>query len=306
MTTPPHTTTVRQTRPVGFAEPTHQRAKRALKALTDGRIDDARENVAALPDEPPIAGAWKAYLGGLVAAEEKENGNLSLAEALFAKAATLARPHLNQDAPGQDLDAKRIAAASLHRLGWVYRRQENPDEAIAAHEDAFAMRKKFGSIEEQCETAISLGLDFDLARRHDQARVWYRRAMKLGAQAAEKPNRIEVEAISNLSASFAQEGLLDQAVEAARETRTWWLAHDPGAIDQARAQMKLGYALLRHGEALCETGTDHAAEVLNECLEHLSSAREALLPFGPKAAVDADWCLEQSDFVQRLLATIDT
>ena len=68
--------------------------------------------------------------------------------------------------------------------------------------------------------------------------------------------------------------------------------------------MKLGYALLRHGESLHDSDPQRAKAVLAEAIDDLTTAHESLLAFGPACAADAHWCVEQKDFAERLRATV--
>ena len=68
--------------------------------------------------------------------------------------------------------------------------------------------------------------------------------------------------------------------------------------------MNLGYALLRHGEALHDGDPAQAIGVLTQAIDYLTAAHESLLAFGSDHAADAQWCSEQKDFAQRLSRSI--
>lgn len=206
------------------------------------------------------------------------------------------------DASAEALD---LAAAALQKAGLVYRRQDRPHHAYRAHLAAFSLRAVAARPEQTWETAISLGIDADLARRFAVGRMWHRAAIAYGAASAEASDRKQGMAYNNLAGSLIDSGDFADAVEAARHARDHWHRHDLGAVTAARADMNLGYALLRLGASRHDADARGAAGVLDEALTWLASAHEALLAFGVEAAADAEWCAEQRDFAQRLRASAD-
>ena len=289
-------------RPVGFIRPENDRAIRALKALDDGRLSDAEENIAAIPDSAALDQGWKQVLEGLLAMARHE---FALAESRLSQAAAdLPVAALSRGRPPGDADL-RLAARALHQLGLLYRRQDRPDEAYRAHHPAYHLRNEHGSLEEVWETALSLGIDLDLGGRYEEARGWHRLAIETAAKATEEPARKQAAAWTYLSASLIQSEDYPKAVAAARTARDWWHKHDLAAVTAARADMKLGHALLKQGESLHDRQPDQAKPVLEEAIQWLSTACESLEAFGPDHAADVQWCREQQDFAQRLHASLD-
>ena len=113
----------------------------------------------------------------------------------------------------------------------------------------------------------------------------------------------------------------EEAVEAARTARDCWYRHDPSAITAARADAKLGKALLKLGERLTHTesrlavagepeaGIDgglpsdevgSASVVLAEAVVFLAAARDALLAFGSAYRPEADSFHDQEELATRL------
>jgi hypothetical protein len=129
--------------------------------------------------------------------------------------------------------------------------------------------------------------------------------VELAAQVAEEPERKQAIAWGGLANSLSQCSDFGGAVEAARRAREWWRMHDLGAVESAKADMQLGYALLKKGESVYEEGGEGARSTLVEAVERLTAAHEALLPFGPPCVADVQWCVEQKDFAERLLRSLD-
>ena len=289
-------------RPVGFIRPENDRAIRALKALDDGRLSDAENNIAAIPDSAPLEQGWKQVLEGLLAMARHE---FALAESHLSQAAAdLPVAALSRGHPPGDADL-RLTARALHQLGLLYRRQDRPEEAYRAHHPAYHLRDEHGSFEEVWETALSLGIDLDLAGRYEEAQGWHRLAIDTAAKATEEPAQKQATAWTYLSASLTQSENHSEAVAAARTARDWWLKHDLAAVTAARADMKLGHALLKQGESLHDRQPDQAKPILEGAIQWLTTAAESLEAFGPDHAADVRWCLEQQDFAQRLHASLE-
>jgi len=166
--------------------------------------------------------------------------------------------------PEEKRDRYRLAAWAFEKLGLIYRRQDHLEHAYELHLEAYHLRGVHGSFDELWETAVSLGLDAHLA-------AW---------------------------------GHHDDAVDAARRAVDLWRVHDPAATTVAKAEMNLGYALLKQGESLHDIDAEHAAVVLRRAIEGLDAALEALRAFGAETAADAQWCNEQLDFARRLRAAL--
>ena len=328
-------------RPVGLVKPANDHAARALRALDEKRLRDAEAYIAAVtgskagptygkgtdpeskedPCAPSPTGggrynaqgkedlcstgidrAWKLLLSGLVALDRAD---LATAEPLLLQASCLAFIEATGTEGRLDPDSLRVTALALHHVGWIYRRQDRPDAAYRTHLSAYHLRERHGSLEELWETAVELGLDADVARRFDDARRWHRAAVEAGERATEEPQGKQAIAFTNLATSCVESGRYEEAVTAARSGRACWRQHDVGDVSAARADLKLGNALLRQGEALHGRGDPLAQPVLDEALEWLSTAHEALLAYGSTAAGDAQSCLDLKDFGERLRASLE-
>ena len=130
-------------------------------------------------------------------------------------------------------------------------------------------------------------------------------SLEAGERATEEPQGKQAIAFTNLATSCVESGRYEEAVTAARSGRACWRQHDVGDVSAARADLKLGNALLRQGEALHGRGDPLAQPVLDEALEWLSTAHEALLAYGSTAAGDAQSCLDLKDFGERLRASLE-
>jgi tetratricopeptide (TPR) repeat protein len=290
-----------ETRPVGVIQPPHESAVLALNAIAEKRLADAENHIGALPESLGIDRAWALLLRGLVTIERAD---FAKARPLLWEAACLALiAGLGSDGV-LDADASRVVARFLRHLGWLYRRQDRPDEASQTHLAAHRLCQRHGSFEELWETAVELGLDADVARRFDDAQRWHRAAVEAGEKASDAPDRRLAIAWTNLSASCTESERHDEAVLAAGAARDCWRRHDVGAVTAAQADLKLGTALLRQGESLHEHGDKLARPVLEEADERLGGARDALLAFGPDHSTEARLCREQQDFTRRLLASL--
>ncbi|UCE58466.1 MAG: hypothetical protein JSU63_13605 [Phycisphaerales bacterium] len=290
-------------RPTGMVQPAGEQGRRALAAIDKGRLGDAEQHVAAMPEESPVDRAWRLLLRSALAAR---GDDLSLAKALLLEALSVYESVETQAASESTAEELRVVALVYEKLGWVYRRQDRPPDALAAHSRAFVIRRECGSLEEVWETATSLGVDADLAGRYVDGQSWHRFAVDVGKKAAEEPGKKETIAWTNLSSSLAAAGGYNQAVEAARSAWKCWLDHDMGHINAARSELNLGHMLLKHAESLSATNADQAKGVLDEAAARLESALEGLLAFGPIAGADATWCSEQVDFVRRLRETLES
>lgn len=290
-------------RPTASIEPEHHGAKLALAALRDRRIEDAARHFQAAPTATALDRAWKSLLGGLVAIAR---GELKAAESHLLEASTFACVvALSADELSQ-MEAWRLAGRVLHHLGWVYRRQDRLAEASQTHLAAHRLRDDCGSFDEIWETAIELGLDYDIARNFKEGCRWHRVALQAAKQAASQSDRKQAAAWSYLAASCTDNGRHEEGVSAARSARECWQAHDIGAVTAAQADVKLGAALLKQGEMLCDRADELTGTVLTEAVEWLTTARDAVLAFGGEHTEEAKRCDEQIDFARRLLATLET
>lgn len=290
-------------RPTESIEPEHHGAKLALAALRDRRIEDAARHAQVAPTASASDRAWKSLLGGLVAiarGELKAAESHLLEASTFAIVSALGADELNQ------MEAWRLAGRTLHHLGWVYRRQDRLAEASQTHLAAHRLRDDYGSLDETWESAIELGLDYDIARNFAEGCRWHRVALQAAKQSASDSDRKQAVAWSYLAASCTDDGRHEEGVSAARSARDCWRAHDIGAVTAAQADAKLGTALLKQGEMLCDRADELAGTVLTEAVEWLTTAKDALLAFGGKHTDEAQRCDDQIDFARRLLTTLET
>jgi len=297
--------------PVGVIRPDHERGRRAMKALAEGRLEDATENIEAHPDTDPWNRAWRSVLDGLVAVERID---WSRAATQFMRAVTEIvvsgfcgeteiAAHESSRPNGINGMEARLAALALEKLGFVQRRQDRPGEALRSHRAAYRLRVLHGSREEQWESAISIGLDADVAGRGDEAEVAYRTAIERSGDCRETRAQKWAVAWQHLSTTLIQAGRYDEAVSAAREAADGWRKHDRGDIRVAQADRVLGWALLKLGESLFESDSLKAQTALDESVSRLGEARETLVAFGREGERDAATCLEQKDFAARLRAS---
>ncbi len=288
-------------RPFGAVWPKESHAHRALQALREGRVQDAKQEAESIPQVELVDRAWKLLVDGLAVAERAKLGE---AERLLLQAAAQAFVSGAGTSGLSDGPRLRVAGLMFHHLGWVYRRRERPDDASQAHLVAYYLRERHGSREELWDTAIELGLDYDVAKRFTDAQRWHRTAIDMSEQLAEPSEEKQAIAWSNLAASLMEEGRCEEAVSAARNSRERWRAHDVGAVTASLADMKLGSALLQLGQGLHESNPSEARSVLNEAMSQLTAAHEALSAFGKGYAGDAQTCAEQQDLAERLLASL--
>jgi len=290
-----------QDRPVGFPAPPDPRLVRALRALDERRIKDAQNLVKSVQDEPDAARlAWTTFLSGLIALERPD---LASAGTSFALAAFRAIQE-PVSSPEEKRDRYRLAAWAFEKLGLIYRRQDHLEHAYELHLEAYHLRGVHGSFDELWETAVSLGLDAHLAKRHEDAAAWHQRAIELAEKTSDQVQRRQAVAWTHMASTLTAWGHHDDAVDAARRAVDLWRVHDPAATTVAKAEMNLGYALLKQGESLHDIDAEHAAVVLRRAIEGLDAALEALRAFGAETAADAQWCNEQLDFARRLRAAL--
>lgn len=289
-------------RPIGFVQPADNAGRLAERAIHDGRINDAVRHAAGIAEGSPDARAWRALLLGLITIEQ---GSLSRAEPLLLEASALA----SEDAASATL--LRVGTRALVRLGWLYRRTERCAEAKKVHLAAHVLNEEHGSFEELWESASELGLDADIARSFRDGQHWHRQAVEAARKAHEEPLKKQALAWTNLVTSHEAADQVEEAVEAARSAHRCWHEFDSGAVTAARADAKLGRALLKKGERLCRCGDPDevdlspatrrgAVEVLAEAVSLLTSARDGLLAFGTKHRSEADSCRDQESLAARL------
>lgn len=289
-------------RPTGVVQPRHEQAIRALTTLTDGRLADAEKHILALPDSPLVVQAWKTYLTGMLALSRLE---LSESAALLLQAAALAFTEaMGTDQPS-DSESLRFCACALHQAGSVQRRQDRADHAYQTHLASYHLRKQHGSWEELWETAVQLGLDCDVARRHEDGQRWYRTATETADKTGEDPVKKRAVTLTHLATSLSENGQHQAAVDAARNAYDLWHELKPGSVEAARSVLKLGSALLGYAESIHAAGDGTARSLLAEVVDHLTIAGDELSAFGAACAPDVRSSVEQRDMAQRLLASVE-
>lgn len=292
----------RQPAPLGFVQPPHDRARRALIALEERRFRDAEEHIAALPETDIVDRAWRLVLRGMLHIGRKQ---LSAARADLLEAAALAFGCQYDDADVPRPELIRLAALALCRAGWVYRRHDRPRDAYRLHRTSYALRCAHGSAAEQWEAALELALDAQIEKRFDVATQWLDRAAEHAAAAhstdgAPPASVMTARTWSQRAALLTDAARLEDAVPAARKAAALWHAARAAEPDAPVADARLGHALLRQAEALYEHDPARALDAARESLALLATARDELLAFGEDAAEDAAWCADQVEFARRL------
>lgn len=280
--------------PVGFVEPSDERARRVWSALNDHRLDDAQRHLDDTAETGQGDTSWHDFLEGLLCARRQE---------LTAARIAWERLVATTDAGA---DGQRLRAMAWERLGWLHRRREELGRAIELHQQAFELRAVAGSPLEQWESAQSCAVTSVLRERHDEAIRWFDRAMAIGGAVADERQSYRCRAVT--SAAYAD--LLtntapgEASVQTARHALTLWQRYDLGSVDAARAQAHLGRALVRHAEHVLETAPESALAALEQAIENLNAAKEALLAFGPVARADTLRCGDLLDFALRLRTAV--
>lgn len=321
---------------VPTVQPPDGLASATLQAIEAGKLDEAERLLAKVAQARSDLQTWPVLLAGLLLLKR---GHLGRAEARFLQAAGTAwldglsdrlpnagfelresppegvtdRIALDDAARSSSppvipmtIESARLAAFALEKAGFIRRRQDRPTEAYEAHVAAFRLRQRLGSMEEQWETAISLGLDVDLARRHHDAARWYRIADDLAGACTSEPSRRRGVSLTHLAAALCENGDVKAAVQAARSAKLRWLEHDPGCAEAVRSDLHLAQALLKRGEFLSDQEPQSARVLLREAIDLLPATRDGLLAFGSACAGDAKVCEDLNDFAGRLLASLQT
>jgi Flp pilus assembly protein TadD len=302
-------------RPSGNLAPTHERAVRAIKALAESRLGDAESNIVALPDEPGEHRVWKHWLSGRLALAkenlfEAESSLLQAAALAWLDGASTANTTIGSATANADEflhhhwelkpESGRLLGAVWEHLGCLYRRQERCEEARRAHRVAIQLRSAFGSLEEQWESAIGLGLTETIAGRPDESRKWYQAAFECAGRAAEAADEKTAETWQCLAASLMEQGEYVKAAQAARKAREAWRRCNAGTISAAQSELSLGRVLLRCAETPFASDSAEVPRILDEAVECLESAEESLAAFGANAADSARICTQLLDFAGRL------
>jgi len=279
-------------RPTGAVQPEHERARRALVALQDGRLADARANIEAIGEDTDANRAWKCYLTGRLSARREQVG-MALDE--FEKCCAIA---------GDAAGLARLGASAWEHLGVLHRRREEPAHAAHAHDRAYRLRLEVGSAEECWESAHSLALTAGLHDQHNRAVQWFGEALRWTERITDAPDRFRAISLAALAKLELQASHMPQAIDAARQALEAQCRHDRGGVDAVRSELSLGHVLLRAAEPLLAADPGSASDMLRESLERLQSARDGLLAFGLEADPDTRWCDELLDFAARLEAEL--
>jgi tetratricopeptide (TPR) repeat protein len=285
--------------PPAGPQPAHERAQRALKALDEDRLPDARMNTQAIAEDADADRAWKRHLEGLIAFRE---GELSAAVTLLERAAAVALQCAVRSADG-DSDMVRLAARSLLQVGCAQRRRERLTEAIRAHQAAHRLGAECGTTEDRWRNEMEIGLDDHLLGRLDRAADWFRRAIESAKGAADAPHARQARAWARLCAALSALARLDESLDAARQARDAWLAHDPGCLERFRAEAHVAAALLALAQERLDT-PPQARTLIDEAVDLLSRARAELAAFGDDTRDEVLSCDERLDFARRLLAAL--
>ena len=182
----------------------------------------------------------------------------------------------------------------------LFRRRDEPQQALRAHSPAYHLRNEHGSFEELSESALALGIDHDLAGDYAAGQDWHRIAIEAAVKTKENTAENQATAWSHLAASLMQSERFEDAVAAARTAREWWHKHDITAVTATRADMRLGHALLRLAASRMDSNGSEPEDSLLETLELLRAAQDSFQAFGPGNGADVAFCGEQIDFAQRL------
>ncbi len=292
-------------RPIGFVQPVDDRAKRAVAALNERRLDQARRHIEAIDESRDLGRMWKLLLDGKLHCEE---GRFAVGESALRRAAALALefglPKESDKADAVKSDsatAVRIAAAAMEGVGLAQRRQDRPTEARKAHAAAAEFRDQYGSFEEQWQSKVSLGLTAMLLRDTDEAEQRFRSALRLAAIASEQPSHKQALVWGYLANLLTTLNRPAEAVDAARNARDAWRRHDPGSLVGIRASLQLAEAMIHAGESRLADDAAAAESHVREAVELLESINDEISAFGDRAMVDSARRDQLLDFAQRLL-----
>ncbi len=275
--------------------PSDPRALRACKALHEHRLVDAAANIKAISADSLSEQAWLHLLTGRLMIAEKTFSN---AKPELLQAAGLAFTAAAGSADASELN--RLAANALNLVGWIYRRQDQPTFATSVHETALKLRQDHGTIAEQWETMVELGLDAELARKLDHAQRWYTKAIETAGK-LEEPHDLQLASNhDHLCRVFLAGDATQFAVDAARAARTHWRAHDIRLASASRADLALGNALLMHAEFHLASDPQAVHDIISECVALLEKAKDALAAFGPKHAGEVDRCQQHLEVAHKM------
>lgn len=285
----------------GFIQPTDDRARRAIKAINEARLDDAAKHISAMPETSKIDLAWKQFLSAHL---EWSRHDLMAAEGYLSQTISLLdSDDLNRDQSPATATIRLIAAAH-ELLGSVFRRQDRPKDAYTHHLNAHQLREMHGSPEEQCESATSLGFDAQIIRDGSNTIQWHRQAIAHATRIEDTPTNLLAISWTNLLHALMENEQFSEAVAAARQASNIWTSIDPTSPQTILADAQLGASLLRFAESILDSNTVDAHKALHEAIQLLDASGVSLLAFGPEFANEARQCKERLDFANRLLASL--
>jgi len=276
----------RGSRPIGFLWPEHERMRRALKALSDGRLDDVQPNIDAVSDEDDPTRAWSHLLTGRL----------------------LARRHQAADALGQfercvaacgDVEnSARLRAAAWEDVGVLRRRREELAAAREAHEEAYALRCEHGSLEECWSSAHEVALTAVIADQLDDAEAWCRKALNHADQIEQAADLYRARSFDLLAEIASRSNHPQPAVGFARHALECYTQHDPGSLETAKAEASLVRLLVTAAEAALGSDQAVVTKSLDEAHQRAPAVEQSLRAFG--ADTDAGRVHDLIDFIQRL------
>ncbi len=278
-----------------YLRPPSDYTRRACKALHEHRLADAASNIKAISTDSLTEQAWKHLLTGRLMVAEKK---FSRAKPELLQAAGLA--FTDASAKSQPSDLHRLAASALNLVGWIYRRQDQPTFATSVHEAALQLRTAHGTTAEQWDTIVELGLDAELARNFDEALQFYTDAIDIAGKLDAPHDQFLAVNYDHLTRVFLAKHATQQAVDAARAARTHWRAHDIRLASASRADLALGTALLTHAEFHLLSDPPSVHQAIEESVELLEQAKDALAAFGSKYNRDVDQCRQQLEVAKKL------
>jgi len=273
-----------------------------LDALRRKDFTEAARRLNAWHPIAPLDRAWRLALSGETALAQKELVPASIALCQAFTQATIQSADANEP---DVATARRLAARALLDLGRVYRRQDRFDDASRTHRAAAEAIEQFGSAEESWQIQRELGLDASVAQEFESAAHHLQLALTTVAQCVESPKLKRAVCLTNLARVALAQSRWEEAVENARGAWIAWQAVDASTPTVPIAEILVGTALLRHGEALIEPDPQSAHELLTAATQSLTSAQQALRAFGPEHAPDVELCDQQIDFAQRLRASLE-
>jgi len=272
----PSATANSDSRPIGFLWPEHERMRRALKALSDGRLDDIQPNIDAISDADDPTRAWTHWLTGrLLARRHRAAEALEHLERCIAACASGAG-----STDELDRNRARLQSAAWEDVGVLRRRREELSAARQAHEEAHRLRCAHGSFEECWSSAHEVALTAIIAGALDDAEAWCRKALNHADQIEQAADLYRARSFELLAEVASKAKHPQAAVGFARHALECYTQHDPGSLETAKAEASLIRLLVTAAEAAL--GTDQAAvtKSLDEALQRAPAVEQSLRAFG--------------------------